>query len=99
MVLSLMTLAMWLGAAVWVYLDAAKTGRAPIWNAVATFFLPGIGLAVYLGVRAGSRSDQDDRLSRTGQELLRDLTQEVTRLRARIFELEEAANERPGGGP
>jgi hypothetical protein len=94
MVLSLMTVCMWLGLATWVYLDARRTGRVATWNAVATFLLPGLGLAVYLGSRAARERGGDDQLSATGHRLLQEMTEEVKRLRSRNDELEEALSQR-----
>lgn len=79
---------MWAGIAVWVFFDAKRSGR-PRWShAIATLVLPGLGLAVYLGLRPAA--DRETALSPNGQQLLRELTAEVERLRAENDELRAA---------
>jgi hypothetical protein len=75
---------MWLGVAAWVYLDARREGRAPLWNALATFLLPGLGMAVYMGTRQAARRERDESVSPEGRRLLRELTAEVERLRQEL---------------
>jgi hypothetical protein len=90
------SLFMWMGVAVWVFFDARRTHRAAVSNALATFLLPGLGLAVYLGTRESARRSSDEHLSPNGARLLRELTAEVERLR---HELDVERAKRPSSGP
>ena len=74
---------MWAAVAVWVYFDTRRQGRAAWWNALATALLPGLGFAVYMGLRGAAQRD-DESLSPNGRRLLRELTAEVERLRAEL---------------
>ena len=76
----------WFGAAVWVYFDSTRSGRNAWANAIATFVLPGVGLAVYLGTRGAERRDRDDAPSANGERLLVEMTAEVERLRRELAE-------------
>ena len=92
--LSWMIAFMWAGVAVWVFFDARRLGRAPLSNALATFLLPGLGFAVYMGTRQVAKLDTEADLSKSGQRLLRELTAEVSRLKAEL-EAERAGRTKP----
>src|SRR5436305_9058476 len=95
-VLLLITM-LWLGVAVWVYFDARKRNRSGLGSAVPVFLFPGVGIAVYFGLRGAEEHELDPRLDPVGQRLLRELTAEVERLRLRVAELESELHARTGG--
>jgi hypothetical protein len=84
---------MWAGVATWVFFDARGRSRAPISNAIATFVLPGLGLAVYLGTRQADKEEREGGLSPNGSALLRDMTAEVRRLRGELATEKERADD------
>lgn len=49
------TVLIWAVVATCVFVDARRVGRAPIVSALATFFLPGFGLAFYVRDRLAAR--------------------------------------------
>jgi hypothetical protein len=80
---------LWAGVAVVIFFDAKRHSRAALVKALGVFFLPGLGLAVYLGTRGASGRQDDTALTPNGERLLREMTAEVMRLRARLVEVGE----------